>query len=245
MAKDKLKRWAENKTFPHVFEPNLMPIIRENTTFMKGQWREEFYNNDNPLVVELGCGKGEYAVGQAQRNLDKNYLGIDVKGHRFHKGAKDSLEMGLTNVAFLRARIEFIDAFFDDNELDEIWLTFSDPMPNDHDGNRRITSGFYMKRYERMLKSEGLVHIKHDNPALYERALREIPLMGAEIIFHDDKVQNVDGEQLRYINEATRHKILDLIGDLMISGKFINAHFVCYKSGHALNYQILKFFVSL
>jgi len=188
MAKDKLKRWAENKTFPHVFEPNLMPIIRENATFMRGQWREEFYKNNNPLVVELGCGKGEYAVGQAQRNLDKNYLGIDVKGHRFHKGAKDSLEMGLTNVAFLRARIEFIDAFFDDNELDEIWLTFSDPMPNDHDGNRRITSGFYMKRYERMLKSEGLVHIKHDNPALYERALREIPSMGAEILFHDDNI---------------------------------------------------------
>ena len=173
MAKDKLKRWAENKTFPHVFEPNLMPIIRENATFMKGQWREEFYKNANPLVVELGCGKGEYAVGQAQRNLDKNYLGIDVKGHRFHKGAKDSLEMGLTNVAFLRARIEFIDAFFDDNELDEIWLTFSDPMPNDHDGNRRITSGFYMKRYERMLKSEGVVHIKHDNPGVYEMALSE------------------------------------------------------------------------
>ena len=127
-------------------------------------------------------------MGLAQRELNKNFLGVDVKGHRFHKGAKDSLEMGLKNVAFLRARIEFIEAFFEENELDEIWLTFSDPMPNDHDGNRRITSGYFMSRYAKLLKSGGVVHIKHDNTAIYERALIEIPQMGGEIILHDTNI---------------------------------------------------------
>jgi tRNA (guanine-N7-)-methyltransferase len=188
MGKDKLKKWEENKSFAHVFEPNLLPIIKEGQTFMKGEWRSKFYKNNNPLVVELGCGKGEYTVGVAQRELHKNFLGVDVKGHRFHKGAKDSLAAGLINVAFLRARIEFIEAFFAENELDEIWLTFSDPMPNDHDGNRRITSGYFMKRYAQLLKPGGVVHIKHDNPGIYERALIEIPQMGGVIVHHDSNI---------------------------------------------------------
>jgi tRNA (guanine-N7-)-methyltransferase len=188
MGKDKLKKWEENKSFAHVFEPNLLPIIKNGETFMKGEWRSRFFCNENPLVVELGCGKGEYTVGLAQKEPGKNFLGVDVKGHRFHKGAKDAQEMGLTNVAFLRARIEFVEAFFEVDELDEIWLTFSDPMPNDHDGNRRITSGYFMNRYAKLLKSNGIVHIKHDNPAVYERALNEIPQMGGEVLLHDSNI---------------------------------------------------------
>jgi tRNA (guanine-N7-)-methyltransferase len=188
MGKDKLKKWEENKLFAHVFEPNLLPIIKENQTFMKGEWRLSFFQNENPLIVELGCGKGEYTVGLAQRNKHKNFLGVDVKGHRFHKGAKDALNLELKNVAFLRARIEFIEAFFAENELDEIWLTFSDPMPNDHDGNRRITSGYFMSRYAKLLKSEGIVHIKHDNMQVYQRALEEIPAMGGEVLLHDSNI---------------------------------------------------------
>ena len=188
MGKDKLKKWEENKSFNHVFEPNLLPIIKEGKSFMKNEWNSHFFKNDHPIVVELGCGKGEYTVGLAQWYQEKNFIGVDVKGHRFHKGAKESMEMGLNNVAFLRARIEFIEGFFGENELDEIWLTFSDPMPNDHDGNRRITSEYFMKRYAHLLKSEGIVHIKHDNDRIYERALIEIPRMGGEILLHNSNI---------------------------------------------------------
>lgn len=184
MGKDKLKKWAENKTFPHVFEPELLPIIKEGKTFMQGEWRSTFFKNDRPIVIELGCGKGEYTFGLAMRHPEKNFIGIDVKGHRFHKGAKDALEAGLTNVAFLRTRIEFIEQFFGKNEVDEIWLTFSDPQPLDHEGRRRITSPYYFEKYLKFLKPGGLVHIKHDNPDVYEKALRELPAAGHSIELH-------------------------------------------------------------
>jgi tRNA (guanine-N7-)-methyltransferase len=173
MGKDKLKKWAENKTFPHVFEPELLPIIREGKTFMKGEWRNQVFHNSNPLIIELGCGKGEYTVGLARRYPNNNYIGVDVKGHRFHKGAKEALQEGLKNVAFLRARIEFIESFFDKDEVAEIWLTFSDPQPQDKTGVRRITSKFYAERYRKFLKPGGLIHIKHDNPEVYRLALDE------------------------------------------------------------------------
>jgi tRNA (guanine-N7-)-methyltransferase len=190
MGKDKLKKWAENKTFPNVFEPSLIPIIKEGKTFMKGDWRNRFFANDHPIVLELGCGKGEYSFGLAQRYPDINFVGVDVKGHRFHKGAKDALEEGLTNVAFLRTRIEFITSFFGKDEVDELWLTFSDPQPNDHEGRRRITSPFYFEKYKMFLKPGGLVHIKHDNPDVYAKALRELPAAGYGIEMHNDDIYN-------------------------------------------------------
>lgn len=174
MGKDKLKKWAENKTFPNVFEPDLLPIIREGKTFMRGEWRSSFFKNDNPIVLELGCGKGEYTVGLAEDNPNKNYIGIDVKGHRFHKGAKEAIEKKLSNVAFLRTRIEFVESFFAEGEVDEIWLTFSDPQPQDHEGKRRITSPYYINKYKKFIKPGGIIHIKHDNPDIYNKALREL-----------------------------------------------------------------------
>jgi tRNA (guanine-N7-)-methyltransferase len=188
MGKDKLKRWAENKTFPHVFEPDLLPIIREGKTFMKGEWDSHFFKNGQPITIELGCGKGEYTFGLAKRYPHRNFIGIDVKGHRFHKGAKDALNDGLTNVAFLRTRIEFIEAYFGPNEIDEIWLTFSDPQPLDHEGKRRITSLWYIDKYKKFLKPGGLIHIKHDNPGLYTKALAEITQAGYEIETHNDNI---------------------------------------------------------
>lgn len=188
MGKDKLKRWAENKTFDHVFEPDLLPIIREGKTFMKGEWRSSFFKNDNPLVIELGCGKGEYTVGLARKNPNINFIGIDVKGHRFHKGAKEAKEEGLTNVAFLRTRVEFIEAYFAENEVDEIWLTFSDPQPLDHVGNRRITSLWYAEKYSKFLKPGAIIHIKHDNTDLYHKALKEFTTAGHTIIDHSDDI---------------------------------------------------------
>jgi len=173
MGKDKLKKWAENKTFPHVYEPELLPIIKEGKTFMKGEWHGAAFKNQNPLVLELGCGKGEYTVGLARLHPNINFLGVDVKGHRFHKGAKDALSEGLPNVCFLRTRVEFIESFFAKDEVDEIWLTFSDPQPQDKAGVRRITSKYYAEKYRSFLKVGGCIHIKHDNPEVYEMALSE------------------------------------------------------------------------
>ncbi len=188
MGKDKLKRWAENKTFANVFEPNLLPIIREEQTFMKGEWRSSFFKNNNPLVIELGCGKGEYTVGLAENNAAKNYIGVDVKGHRFHKGAKEAIEKKLGNVAFLRTRVEFIEAFFDKEEVDEIWLTFSDPQPQDHEGKRRITSLYYIDKYKKFIKPGGIIHIKHDNPDLYAKAMKELTGAGYTIELANDDI---------------------------------------------------------
>ena len=174
MGKNKLKKWAENKTLPNVFEPNLLPIIHSRESFMKGKWREKVFGNANPIVLELGCGKGEYTVELAKMFSEKNFIGIDVKGHRFHKGAKESFESGLLNVAFLRTRIEFIESFFDTNEVNEIWLTFSDPMPKDEKGNRRITSLHYINMYKNFLAPGSQIHIKHDNPLVYDLTFEEL-----------------------------------------------------------------------
>ncbi len=199
MAKDKLKRWAENKTFSHVFEPPLLPIIREGKTFMKGEWREKYFHNSNPLVIELGCGKGEYTVQLAEANPNINYIGIDVKGHRFNHGARIAKAKGLKNVAFLRTRVEFIEAFFGKDEVDEIWLTFSDPQPKDYIGIKRITSIFFWKKYASFLKENGIIHIKHDNPMIYQSALEELDTTPFLIQSHSadvygDYIQKIDSK---------------------------------------------------
>lgn len=182
MGKDKRKKWEENKTFPHVVEPPLLPIIRGGEVYEgRGEWRERMFGNDHPLVIELGCGKGEYTVGLARRYPDRNFIGVDVKGHRFHKGAREAFREGLRNVAFLRTRIEFIEAFFAPGEVDEIWITFCDPFPLDHDGHRRMTSPWFLKKYRAIARPGFLLHLKHDNRELYERSLREWKEEGMEI----------------------------------------------------------------
>ncbi len=142
---------------------------------MKGEWHEKVFTNDRPITLELGCGKGEYTVNLARKFPERNFIGVDVKGHRFHKGAKLSYEEGLKNVAFLRTRVEFLDSFFAPGEVHEIWLTFSDPQPKDEKGNRRITSLWYIiNKYLKFLKPGGKIHIKHDNPLVYDLAMEEI-----------------------------------------------------------------------
>ncbi|MEY3399521.1 MAG: hypothetical protein RL220_2115 [Bacteroidota bacterium] len=196
MGKDKLKKWAENKTFHHVFEPDLLPIIRNGKTFMQNEWHR-FFGNSNPITIELGCGKGEYTVGLARRYPKRNFIGVDVKGHRFHKGARESHTEGLKNVAFLRTRVEFIDSFFGENEVDEIWLTFSDPQPKDEKGNRRITSLWYLEnKYRKFLRKGGLVHLKHDNPVVYDLMLEELSGTMYPIELHHDNIYSKWQERL-------------------------------------------------
>ena len=126
---------------------------------MQGEWREKFFKNDNPLVIELGCGKGEYTVQLAEANPHINYSGVDVKGHRFNHGARIAIAKGLKNVAFLRTRVEFIESFFGPNEVDEIWLTFSDPQPKDETGIKRITSSYFWNKYRNFLKPNGTIQL--------------------------------------------------------------------------------------
>ena len=164
MGKGKLAKFAEMKTMSNVFEYPFSVI--DNVPFdMKGHWREQYFHNDNPIVLELGCGKGEYTVGLGKLFPDVNFIGVDIKGARMWTGAKLALEDGMTNVAFLRTSIEIIDRFFAEDEVQEIWLTFSDPQMKNP--RKRLTSTYFMERYRRFLVDGGLVHLKTDSNFLF------------------------------------------------------------------------------
>ena len=164
MSKGKLQKFAEMETFKNVFQYPFS-VISEVPFDMKGHWREEYFHNSNPIILELGCGKGEYTVGLARIYPNINFIGVDIKGARIYTGAKQALEENLTNVAFLRTSIEIIDRFFGPDEVEEIWLTFSDPqMKNVH---KRLTSTFFMNRYRHFLVDNGLVHLKTDSNFLF------------------------------------------------------------------------------
>jgi tRNA (guanine-N7-)-methyltransferase len=167
MGKDKLSKFAAIKEYPHVFEHN-----EDETLALKGNWRKDFFKNDNPIVLELGCGKGEYSVGLAKHFPNKNFIGCDIKGNRIYIGAKDSLEQGMTNVAFLRTRIDYITDYFSEGEIDEIWLTFSDPQPKKP--RKRLSSPLFIDRYRLIIKKGGIVHMKTDSNLLFEYTEEEI-----------------------------------------------------------------------
>jgi len=167
MGKDKLRRFALMQEFENVFQPAV------NHEFpMKGQWREQYFKNDGPIVLELGCGKGEYTVGLAKHFPEKNFIGVDIKGARMFIGAKEALESKMDNVAFLRTRIDFICDYFAENEVDEIWLTFSDPQPKKP--RKRLSSPIFVDRYRRILKQGGVVHMKTDSDILFEYTEEQI-----------------------------------------------------------------------
>lgn len=179
MAKNKLKRFAEMKAFPNVFEPTLEPVVTAPFP-LKGRWREDYFKNDHPIVLELGCGKGEYTFGLAKHYPDKNFIGVDIKGSRMFVGAKDALDAGLSNVAFLRAKVDFIEQYFAENEVDEIWLTFSDPQAEKP--RKRLSSRQFIERYQRILKDGGLVHLKTDSDLLFESTEQEIKTHNYEVV---------------------------------------------------------------
>ena len=165
MSKNKLSKFADMATYPHVFQPEDCSPTPSHTFKLKGRWAAEFFHNSNPIVLELGCGRGEYTVGLAQRWADKNFIGIDIKGARMWTGATESLQLGLKNVAFLRTRIEFIENFFAPDEVSEIWLTFSDPQMKKP--TKRLTSTYFLERYRKFLINDGLVHVKTDSNFLF------------------------------------------------------------------------------
>ena len=164
MGKGKLAKFADMASYPHVFEyPH--SVVEQVPFEMRGKWREQFFKNDNPIVLELGCGRGEYTVGLGRMYPDKNFIGVDIKGARMWTGATDSLREGMTNVAFLRTNIEIIDRFFAEDEVDEVWITFPDPQMKKV--TKRLTSTAFLHRYASFLKTDGIIHLKTDSNFLY------------------------------------------------------------------------------
>lgn len=178
MGKNKLSKFADMETFSHVFQYPRPRVVQE-TFPLRGRWREDFFHNDHPIVLELGCGKGEYTVGLGKRFTDKNFIGIDIKGARMWTGAKESHLAGMTNVAFLRTEVELLEHFFADGEVDEIWITFPDPQMKKV--TKRLTSCRFVERYARMLRPGGMIHLKTDSPFLYTYTSAMIELNGFPI----------------------------------------------------------------
>ena len=172
MSKGKLQKFADMARYPHVFEYPYS-VVDDVPFAMRGRWREEFFHNASPVVLELGCGRGEYTVGLAEMFPAKNFIGVDIKGARMWTGATDSLQRGMKNVAFLRTNIEIIDRFFAPGEVQEVWLTFSDPQMKK--ATKRLTSTYFLERYRRFITDGGLVHVKTDSNFLYTYR-RPLPL---------------------------------------------------------------------
>lgn len=165
-SKNKLQRFAENETFGNLFQVGYEQLQLEPFP-MKGQWNKDFFENENPIVLELGCGKGEYTIGLARHYPEKNFIGMDIKGARLWRGLKNAAEEGLTNVAFVRSRIEMINYFFGKDEISEVWITFPDPQPRKARQHKRLTSPRFLNHYADLLMPGGLIHLKTDSELLY------------------------------------------------------------------------------
>ncbi len=165
MAKNKLKKFEQLKTFENVFQPKLENI---NLKFnLKGNWNTTYFKNKNPIVLELGCGKGEYTISLAEKNKNKNFIGVDIKGARLWSGARLAKEKKLNNVAFLRTRIDFIERCFEKDEVNEIWITFPDPQIKKNRSKKRLTHPYFLSKYNTFLKDNSCIHLKTDSLFLH------------------------------------------------------------------------------
>jgi tRNA (guanine-N7-)-methyltransferase len=178
-SKNKLKRFKENETFSNVIQPTREEVV--NDFPYKGKWHS-FFKNNNPIVLELGCGKGEYTVALARKNPDKNFIGIDIKGARFWRGAKTALEENLENVAFIRTQIELITYIFAENEVDEIWITFPDPQIKYKRTKHRMTNTDFLKRYYTILNEDGIMNLKTDSEFMHGYTLGLLHGEGHEVL---------------------------------------------------------------
>ena len=197
MAKHKLERFAQMATFENVVQPELEEVLNKDYK-LKGNWKATFFKNNNPIVLELGCGKGEYTVGQAQRNPNKNFIGIDIKGARMWRGASFSLQNGIKNAGFLRTHIEHIASFFAPGEVSEIWITFPDPQEKRIRAKKRLTSSGFLALYKKFIEPSGLIHLKTDNSLLYEYTCQLASHNGLDVKISTNDLYNsgIDDEAL-------------------------------------------------
>ena len=191
-SKNKLKRFSENETFTNVFQPTREEVVGDQFP-LKGKWNSEFFKNDNPIVLELGCGKGEYSVGLAERFPEKNFVGIDIKGARFWRGAKTAVESGMNNVAFVRTQIELINHIFAENEVSEIWITFPDPQIKYKRTKHRMTNSEFLNNYKKILKPKGLMHLKTDSEFMHGYTLGLLHGEGHEVIYANHNIYKNEG----------------------------------------------------
>ena len=210
--KNKLERFAENKTFSNLFEYSYERIMSEGFP-LQGKWHEAFFHNGNPIVLELGCGKGEYTVGLARVHPEINYIGVDIKGARIWRGLKQSNEEGLKNVAFLRARIDQIEHFFAKDEVSEIWVTFPDPHPGEgiRNARHRLTSPEFLDRYRKIVRPNGILNLKTDSPIMYEFTLHDVVEPQGLPLFYatDDLYANADDLEVKTIRTFYEQMWLD------------------------------------
>lgn len=209
MGKGKLAKFADMARYPHVFEYPFS--VADQVPFeMQGKWHQEFFHNDHPIVLELGCGRGEYTVGLARLYPEKNFIGVDIKGARMWTGATEALNEGLPNVAFLRTNIEIIDRFFAPDEVSEIWLTFSDPQMKKV--TKRLTSTFFLERYRRFLVDSGLVHLKTDSNFLFTYTTclvekNQLPVaFSTTDLYHSVLAEQPDTEEARILGIQTYYE---------------------------------------
>jgi tRNA (guanine-N7-)-methyltransferase len=186
-SKNKLKRFRENETFENVIQPSRNEVLKGFS--LAGNWKD-FFENDNPIVLELGCGKGEYSVALGRENPDKNFIGVDIKGARFWRGAKTALEEGLSNVAFLRTQIELIDRCFGPDEVSEIWITFPDPQIKYKRTKHRLITRSFLEKYQTILKPTGVVHLKTDSEFLHGYLLGLLHEGGHEVLYAHHDIYN-------------------------------------------------------
>ena len=186
-SKNKLKRFEENQSFDNVIQPSREEVLSGFS--LKGQWQSYFKNN-NPIILELGCGKGEYSVALSEKYPEKNFIGVDIKGARFWRGAKTALENDFQNVAFLRTQIELIDHCFDKNEVSEIWITFPDPQIKYKRTKHRLITKPFLEQYQSILNANGLVHLKTDSEFLHGYLLGLLHEGPHEILFAHHDIYN-------------------------------------------------------
>jgi len=197
------------KGFNNVLEPSFSEVFKNNHD-LKGNWHREWFGNERPIIVELGCGKGEYTVGLAEKFPEKNFIGIDIKGARLWKGARESYHRNIANAAFLRTRIEFIESFFAPGEIDEIWITFPDPQPKRKREKKRLPGPVFLNIYRRILKDNGIIHLKTDNRELFDYALSVVKANSLEIISSStDLYSQFPGDPLLSIRTYYEEKFLE------------------------------------
>lgn len=210
--KNKLAKWAEIETFNNVIQPTTIEVLNINHP-LKGNWQKQVFKNNNPIVLELGCGKGEYTVGLAKHFPNKNFIGIDIKGNRIWKGAKEAFFNKMPNVFFVRTRIDFITSLFDEAEVDEIWITFPDPQPKDRLERKRLTSPWFIERYAKIIKHQGIIHLKTDHEGFFRYTLSEVERNNYNLIEHtfnlySEKISNLDAKTQEILSIKTFYEHL-------------------------------------